>query len=494
MRIGAAAIIGLGMVLACDAAPAGAQTETQTQTQTLAQSPIASVAKNAFLTAKARCATFVAAYRGGVLDGKIVLLDEPLTDAMKANDAIPSESEAVILRGYMAADARCAALEIAFARDYMPWDVPTEEYARAAQVPIYEALAARQISWGKANRELDNVAVHTKELRGLALPKGDNGGALTVAQEDARRKCQAIYAAVPDPTMGGKLLTGQALTSAALAIRERPSAAEAATVKAVRAAHDACGQLNIEVTKTYIPWYLPVIREEQAMDDDVYAALANSRISYGEANRRFADIAKRVSEDARQRVEELSGKSTSAVQARAQSPAAGAETAARQMASAASPPANAAAARPVSPAQAAVQAAYRDTATRCANAIAPFKTGPLAGKIRMRHETITPLLLANADTPSEQEAALLSDYVGAYMLCQAYETRFVAAYLPWLMPVHDMEVQRERPVFGALIEANHALKDIEQDVMREGDRLTQAQKTGGGEMQAFSRMLQPGNN
>jgi hypothetical protein len=87
------------------------------------------------------------------------------------------------------------------------------------------------------------------------------------------------------------------------------------------------------------------------------------------------------------------------------------------------------------------------------------------------------------------------------MLCQAYETRFVAAYLPWLMPVHDMEVQRERPVFDALIarkttygEANHALKDIEQDVMREGDRLTQAQKTGGGEMQAFSRMLQPGNN
>ena len=482
-----AAIIALGIIMACGVEAADAQTQ---QTR----SPLADVMKTAYEAAKVECKTAVDPYLGGALAGKVVLFDETVTDAMKANEAVPSEQDAVLLRGFMAADAKCGSAMLAFEREYMPWDVPTMEFWLASEKTIYASLAAREISFGKAMRDYANLLEHTKELRKLMLPKAGNGGALTVAQQEARQKCQAIFAAVSDPTVGGKLASGQALTETALANRDRPSEAEAATVRSIRAAHDACGRLNIEVTRTYIPWYLPVMEEEQELDDDVYSALANRRISFGEANQRFRDIAIRIGNDAKKRVEALSGQSMAAAQTRAPAQASAAPA---QLASGASGATAQGAAKPLTAGQIAFQEADR----RCKDAIAPFRAGPIAGKIRMTHENVTQAMLDNNDTPTEQEASVLSDFVGAHTFCQALETRFIDQYMSFMVPVHDKQVQRERPVFDALIarkstygEANRKLKEIEQDAIAEGDKLVQAKKTGNGDMQAFSQMLQPGAN
>ena len=482
MRIQAWAIIVLGVSILYGAGPSGAQTQPSQPQPSQAQSPIVSIVKDAYQAAKAQCATLVAPYRGGALDGKIPLMDEPITDGMKANESIPSEQEAVILRGFMAADAKCATITLAFAREFMPWDVPTEEYARDAEKPIYAALADRQTSWGKANRDFASLVTHTRELRGLLFPKTS---ALTIAQQDARQKCQVIYAAVPDRSLGGKLVSGGQSTPAMLANRDRPTEAEAETVRAVRAAHDACAKLDLEVTRTYIPWYLSVRQKELELDDDVFTALADRRISFGEANQRFQDIANRINQDARKRVEELAGSKTTTAPA--------AQTASAAPPNNAAQPAGAAPAQ--KPANAAV-AAYQEVGRRCQDLFAPFRTGPLSGKLRIAHDKASAAMLSDTSIPSEADAALLSDYASAFSLCEANESRFTAQYMPWFAPVHERQVTKAHAVFDALIarkssfgEANRKLVAIDEDSIADAKAVADARKgEGAGNM---FQMLQP---
>lgn len=475
MRSRAASIAMLGASLLCGT---GAQAQpVQPQNQA------AAAMKGAYDALTAQCHSAIEPYLGGALAGKVMLYDGAVTDAMKANEEIPTAREAVLLRGFMIVDERCGAAVLAFDREYMPWDIPAEQFFLDSTKAIYAALAARQTSFGKAMREYANLLDRLKDLRKITAP---NGPALAAAQQQATQQCQAIYAAVPDRNLGGKLVAGNALTAEALSNRNRPSEAEAMTVRSVRVAHDACAKLNEGVIKNYMPWYLPVLVKEREADDDVFEALADRRISFGEANQRLRDIADRTSQDGQKLMRDLAAK------ARPATPPVSAQSAPPQQTASSS----SAAAKPQTPAQ----AAFLEASRRCAEAIAPFKTGPLAGKIRMSHEKVTDALMAVAEMPSETEAALLSDFVGAHTLCQAYEARFIAAYMPWFTPVHDRQVEGDRQVFDALIarkltygEANRRFRQIEQDAMAESDKIVAERKAGGGDMQAFSQMLQPDN-
>ncbi len=300
------------------------------------------------------------------------------------------------------------------------------------------------------------------------MPKLAPGGLAALKLVNAA--CHELDAPFVGGMLDGKIaFYDQPPTREMLSNDKYPSAPEAVMLRQYFAAVSKCEARQLEFLKTYAPWDLPTANFLADSEKPVYIALTLRQITFGTANRNLANIM--------------------------------AEATARQQKNWPKIAAAQAARGAVStPLPAGIEAAYREMNRQCDAAIAPFRTGILSGKIPMGSHQISPAMLADQSSPTDEEVAALSRYVGARQLCDAYQSRYMEAYKPWLKPVLDTIIERRQPVFAALIaktltyaEANRKFSDIEAeaDAAAKAAQAASASSGSASDMQTVHQMLQP---
>jgi hypothetical protein len=300
------------------------------------------------------------------------------------------------------------------------------------------------------------------------MPKLAPGGIEALKQVNAA--CHELDAPFIGGMLDGKIaFYDQPPTREMLSDDEYPSAAQAVMLRQYFAAVSKCETRQLDFLKTYAPWDLPTANFLADSEKPVYIALTLRQITFGTANRNLANI--QAEATARQQ------KTWPKIAA-----------------------AQAAQGGPSVPLPAGIEAAYREMNRQCDAVIAPFRTGILNGKIPMGSNQISPAMLADQSLPADEEIAALTRYVGARQLCDAYQSRYLQAYKPWLKPVMDTMIEKQQPVFAALIaktltyaEANRKFSDIETEADRaaKAAQAATASAVSESDMQTAHQMLQP---
>jgi hypothetical protein len=450
----------------------------------------------AFNLVRTQCQELTATYKGGMLSGKISVGEEPVTEAMKAITAYPTDAEAVVLRGYLGAVKKCAELQMEFLKTYAPWDMPSANILNDGQQPVYFSLMSKQITYGMANRNLVKAAAEAKQWQDENWPKiaaAQGGGVnpldeVKAAQKKVAAQCDALYAPLKAGPLNGKMAVTRAdpTTPQMLMNHDKPNDAEMVAVKALQAAVEQCDAATLEVDKNYAPAeYLPEFKRQHERLQAVFADLIAKRLTFGEANQKFYD----VNTDATARLKAIAARKIAErnAQKAAANPQQTAQAAAPQ--TAAQPAPQSASPNPAGPNAAirpGIEAAFQDMNHRCAVLYAPFRSGVLAGKIAFDYHKTTPAMLADTSIPDDAQAAAVTSYMAAFQLCKAYESRYVHGYMPWLQDVTDHSVQLQIPVLTALGakkisfgEAAGKIQEIETENDAEAKTILEARKAGG---------------
>jgi hypothetical protein len=289
MRTGTVAAMMLALLCAGPA-------QAQTQRRVLPQLPPGAVEK--IKEIEARCDDLNAPYKGGMLSGKIAFVGETTTQAMMANETVPTAPEARQLRGYMVAMRKCETLQHEFIAANAPWDLSAADYIASNQQPVYEALAARKITYGVANRRLYDIAATAHEMREKNWPQvaqtqidDARSAALRAAKQDVDARCRARFVPFHNSILQGKIAFGGEEISPAMRIYEAiPNEAEAGMLRQLLAARDACWSDLIAFARQYDTPWLAQSQAEQAAEHLVFEDLIAGKISFAEGNRRLAAI------------------------------------------------------------------------------------------------------------------------------------------------------------------------------------------------------------
>jgi len=419
------------------AAPAGAQ-----PAQASPKAPILAPGfSGAFDDAKRKCHEFAQPYKGSMLEGKISVDDEDTSAAMMANESYPTAQEAVVLRGFIAAFEKCEAVQLAFIKQYAAWDLPNVQYILDTQKPVYLALMARQITYGMANRNINHVqeevlarrkAMQPKEMLDRKALDAEFRSALTAVVA----KCNAQYAPLKSGILKNRIAFDRDETSTPQmqADKSMPSSGEAVELRKLVTATRQCGEVYKEFVRTYAPQYVPVTEREQELRMAVYLALADQRISYGEANRKLEETKPEIA----------TMQKTAAADYRSRREA---EKAADAAKTGAAPPQQVAQGGAVADA-AAVRAANDLMKTRCDVLYAPIRGGVLKSKIALdRENSTTPEMLMDRSRPNAAEIAALKSLLEARDQCNVYVRDYARLTVPQLLP----EIDRQHRENGALV-------------------------------------------
>lgn len=101
-----------------------------------------------------RCGALFDPFRNGIVAGRIPLGAHAVTPAMLADDSIPTEQEAAAVTAYANAFQLCKAYESRYVHAYMPWLQQVTDHSIEQQVPVFQALGARRISYAEAARKI----------------------------------------------------------------------------------------------------------------------------------------------------------------------------------------------------------------------------------------------------------------------------------------------------------------------------------------------------
>ena len=300
------------------------------------------------------------------------------------------------------------------------------------------------------------------------MPKLAPGGLEALKQVTA--ECRDLDAPFKGGMLDGKIaFYDQPPTREMLSSDKYPSAPEAVMLRQYFAAVSKCERRQLEFLKTYAPWDLPTANFLADSEKPVYIALTLRQISFGTANRNLANIMAEATAMQQKNWPKI---------AAAQAAQGGVSV----------------------PLPAGIEAAYQKMNRQCDATIAPFRTGILNGKIPMGTHQITPAMLADESLPTSDEVAALTRYVGGRQLCDAYQSRYIQAYKPWLKPVIDAMIEKQQPVFAALIagmltyaQANRKFSEIEAeaDTAAEAAQAATASGASAPDMQTAHQMLQP---
>lgn len=284
-RTGTAAILALAIAM-----------PVQAQTNNLPQLPPGGL--DALKAVEQKCHELARPYMGGMLAGKISLLDEDGTQAMLANETYPSAAEAALLRGYLVALRKCEALQHEFIQANAPWDLPTADFIARNEGPIYEALASRKITFGVANRRLYDVAATASAIRKknwpqVATAQIDNArtAAARAALKQVDAHCVAQLAPFNNGVLQGKTpLGGEAISPVMLAYDAVPNDAEVEALVQLLAVRKSCWADLYDYIRTYAPPSLARLQAEEAGERAVFEALIARKLSFAQANRQFAAV------------------------------------------------------------------------------------------------------------------------------------------------------------------------------------------------------------
>lgn len=285
--LGMAALVALGVTLA---GPALAQTR-------FPQLPPEAAA--AYRDVKAKCHDLAEPYLGGMLNGKITLDDENITQAMLANDSYPTGAEAVVLRGYVEALDKCEALQYAFLQKYAPWDLANADFIAQNERPVFVDLMNRKITYGLANRRLYDVAATASARRKASWPKVASQQAQDQREAPAKaalnevgRKCLDLLAPFRNGILDGKTpIDAAPITPAMLAYNVVPDDAEAVALGNLITVRQQCWSLLQRFAQTYYrPPYLSVYSALAESERAILSTLAAKQTTFAEANRKLAAL------------------------------------------------------------------------------------------------------------------------------------------------------------------------------------------------------------
>jgi hypothetical protein len=287
MRMRIVAGVGLLLLLAVPA---------QAQNRTLPRLPPGAVERMKEI--EKRCDDLNAPYKGGMLSGKIAFTGESTTQAMMANETYPSRAEAAQLRGYMVAMLKCEALQHEFIAANAPWDLAAADYIARNEKPVYEALAARKITYGLANRRFYDIAAIAHEARQKGWPQvaqaqidDARSAAQRAAKADIDARCRARFAPLHNGILQGKIaFGGEDISPAMLVYDNVPNDAEAESLRQLLAARDACWAELIAFARQYGAAWLAQSQDEQAAEHRVFEDMIARKITFAEGNRRLGTI------------------------------------------------------------------------------------------------------------------------------------------------------------------------------------------------------------
>ena len=433
-----AAFAALGAALA---SPAWSQSPTQPL--------LAPGFKTTYDQVKQQCHELEAPYKGGMLSGKIPIDDEDITAPMMANETYPTEAEAVVLRGFLGAFSKCEDFQRAFIEKYAPWDLPNANFIADGQKPIYLSLMSKEITYGLANRNLNNIQTEATARRKATWPAGMQSANLQAeigaAYQAVVVQCDGLYAPFRSGILMGKVplsnrvqITPQMLMNHAI-----PDDAEVAQLKSLAVATDQCMALMVAFARTYVPKYMPVLDMERQQMVPVFAGLIAKRMSFGEADQKLYDAGKQIS--ARSKALVAENKRQDTVMAATDS------------------------AMTVSTAVAAASAQALNE--KCDALYAPIRSGVLGSKIVMSaNQPTTPQMLMDHTKPNDAEVTALKDFAAAWDQCSALSVEYARTYDPDTRPEVDRLHDKGSSVFAALIareisfgEANQKMYDIRKD-------------------------------
>lgn len=278
-----------------------------------------------------KCGTLYAPLKDGVLKGRIAFdRDEKSTPQMQADKSLPTDGETVELRKLVTATRQCQDVYKEFIRTYAPQYVPVVEREEALRMAVYLALAGQRISYGEANRRLEDSKVEVAALQkaasdayrkrrdaekaadaaktAAASPQAaPNAPAQTVSQgqqsaakvptameaayQDFSQKCDAAIAPFKNGILGGKIPMGRHESIATMQDnRALPTDAEAAAARGYLNAQQLCSAYATRYLMTYRPWLKSVAENQIDRETVVLTALAEKRMTFGEAARKLNEI------------------------------------------------------------------------------------------------------------------------------------------------------------------------------------------------------------
>lgn len=117
-----------------------------------------SAAQQAAVTEVKRiCSDSLSLFSGGMLSGKVPLRPDEPTPAMMADETYPTQPETVALHNYIQAFAKCHAARREYYKSWETWQAALETYIVDSETPVLVSLAARQITYGMANRNFADI-------------------------------------------------------------------------------------------------------------------------------------------------------------------------------------------------------------------------------------------------------------------------------------------------------------------------------------------------
>ncbi|MEO7054160.1 MAG: hypothetical protein ABI191_04230, partial [Rhizomicrobium sp.] len=355
--------------------------------------------RNALKTVTAKCDALYAPLKSGILKGRIAFdREEMSTPQMQADKSMPSDGEAIELRKLVTVTRQCVDMNKEFIRTYAPQYVPVVEREEELRMAIYLALAGQRISYGDANRKLEETKTEVAALQktaaadyrsrreaekaadaaktGAAPPQQvaqanvpADANAVRAANDLMKTRCDALYAPVRDGALKGKIALDRenSTTPEMLMDHSRPNAAQIAALKTLLEARNQCNVYVRDYARLTVPQLLPEIDRQHTENGALVAGLIAGKFTFGEANQKAYELEAQW----KQAVENLKAQQNPP---RPQASAAPNAAASQGQQGAAKVPT-------------AIQAAYQEMNQKCGAVVDPFKSGILSGKIPMGYHS-----------------------------------------------------------------------------------------------------------
>ncbi len=104
-----------------------------------------------------QCDAAIAPFRTGILSGKIPMGSDQISQAMLADQSLPTDEEIAALRRYVGARQLCGAYQSRYLQAYKPWLKPVMDTMIEKRQPVFAALIAKTLTYAQANRKFSDI-------------------------------------------------------------------------------------------------------------------------------------------------------------------------------------------------------------------------------------------------------------------------------------------------------------------------------------------------